>query len=111
MCTGRGQPSCTWSSSLTVGDAALVWCGCEGAGSAVGTRPPGADLPEPQVPEGFRLVTWIGRVPDEHLAAYVDAREAMNDAPQPEGMEIASSTAETVRASEESLVHVSVRCA
>lgn len=63
----------------------------------------GADLPEPQVPEGFRLVTWIGRVPNEHLAAFVEAREAMNDAPQPEAVEIPSSTAQTVRASEESL--------
>ena len=62
-----------------------------------------AELPEPRVPEGFRLVTWLRRVPDEHLAAYVEAREAMEDAPQPEGMEIPRWTAQTVRASEESL--------
>jgi len=63
----------------------------------------GADLSEPRAPEGFRLATWIGRVPDEHLAAYVAARAAMDDAPQPEGMEIPSSTAQSVRASEDSL--------
>jgi GNAT superfamily N-acetyltransferase len=62
-----------------------------------------ADLPEPGVPAGFRLITWLGRVPDEHLSAYVDARAAMDDAPQPEGMDVPSWTAETVRASEESL--------
>jgi GNAT superfamily N-acetyltransferase len=61
------------------------------------------ELPEPQVPEGFRLLAWLGRVPDEHLAAYVRARAAMDDAPDPEGMDYPTSTAETVRASEESL--------
>jgi hypothetical protein len=62
-----------------------------------------AELPAPRVPAGYRLITWLGRVPDEHLLAYVDARAAMDDAPQPPGMDIPSSTAETVRASEGSL--------
>jgi GNAT superfamily N-acetyltransferase len=61
------------------------------------------DLPEPRLPDGFRLVTWFGRVPDEQLGAYVRARAAMDDAPDPEGMDYPTSTAETVRASEESL--------
>jgi GNAT superfamily N-acetyltransferase/predicted GNAT family acetyltransferase len=61
-----------------------------------------AELPEPDPPESFRLVTWLGRVPDEHLDAYVTARKAMDDAPAPEGMELTES-AEKVRASEESL--------
>lgn len=61
-----------------------------------------AELSEPEPPEGFRLVTWLGRVPDEHLDAYVTARKAMDDAPAPEGMEFTES-AEKVRASEESL--------
>jgi GNAT superfamily N-acetyltransferase/RimJ/RimL family protein N-acetyltransferase len=61
-----------------------------------------AELPEPDPPESFRLVTWLGRVPDEHLDAYVSARKAMDDAPAPEGMEFTES-AEKVRASEESL--------
>jgi GNAT superfamily N-acetyltransferase len=63
-----------------------------------------AELPEPPIPEGFRLMTWFARVPDEHLSAYVEARAAMDDAPSPEGMELPSWTAATVRASEESLL-------
>jgi GNAT superfamily N-acetyltransferase len=62
-----------------------------------------AELPEPLAPEGFRLVTWLARVPDEHLHAYVRARAAMDDAPDPEGMEFPTATAEKVRAMEESL--------
>jgi GNAT superfamily N-acetyltransferase len=62
-----------------------------------------AELPEPSLPDGFRLVTWFGRVPEEHLAAYVVARAAMDDAPAPEGMDYPTWTAEKVRAVEESL--------
>lgn len=62
-----------------------------------------AELPEPRVPDGFHLVTWLGRVPDEHLDAYVRARAAMDDAPAPDGMDFPTATAEKVRASEESL--------
>jgi mycothiol synthase len=62
-----------------------------------------ARLTEPRPPAGFRLATWLGRVPDEHLAAYVRARAAMDDAPAPEGMDFPTGTAERVRASEDSL--------
>jgi RimJ/RimL family protein N-acetyltransferase len=62
-----------------------------------------AELPELRVPGGFRLATWLGRVPDEHLDAYVLARVAMDDAPSPESLDIPTHTAEKVRASEESL--------
>lgn len=62
------------------------------------------ELRAPALRPGWRLVTWLGRVPDEHLAAYVHARAAMDDAPTPEGMEFPVWTAEQVRASEESLV-------
>lgn len=58
---------------------------------------------EPSAPEGWKLVTWLGRVPDEQLAAYVVARSAMDDAPAPEEMDFPTGTAEKVRASEESL--------
>jgi GNAT superfamily N-acetyltransferase len=61
------------------------------------------ELPEPRVPADFRLLTWLGRVPDEYLADFVEARAAMDDAPEPEGLDIPVWTAETVRASEESL--------
>lgn len=63
----------------------------------------GVELPQPYTPEGWQLVTWLGRVPDEHLAAYVVARSAMDDAPAPETMEFPAWTGEKVRASEESL--------
>ena len=63
-----------------------------------------ADLPEPRIPEGFSLITWLERVPEGHLSAYVEARAAMDDAPSPEGMEIPSASGERVRASEESLL-------
>src|SRR5262249_26252569 len=64
---------------------------------------PSADLPEPGVPDGWHLVNWLGRVPDEHLDAYVRARVAMDDAPTPEGMDFPAGDAEKVRALEESL--------
>jgi GNAT superfamily N-acetyltransferase len=62
-----------------------------------------AELPKPVPPDDFRLVTWLGRVPDEHLAAYAVARTAMDDAPAPAGMDFPAWTAEKIRASEESL--------
>jgi GNAT superfamily N-acetyltransferase len=61
------------------------------------------ELQQPQVPADFRLLTWLGRVPDEYLAGYVEARAAMDDAPRPEAMDVPGWTAQTVRASEESL--------
>ncbi len=63
-----------------------------------------ADLPEPLVPDGWCLVNWLRRVPDEHLEAFVRARAAMDDAPTPEGMDWPAWDAEKIRASEESLV-------
>jgi GNAT superfamily N-acetyltransferase len=62
-----------------------------------------AELPRPQVPDGWSLTTWLGRVPDEHLDAYVVARSAMDDAPTSGNMDFPAWTAENVRASEESL--------
>jgi GNAT superfamily N-acetyltransferase len=64
---------------------------------------PSAELPEPRPLDGWRLVNWLGRVPDEHLDAYVRARAAMDDAPAPDGMDFPSSNAQKVRDSEESL--------
>jgi GNAT superfamily N-acetyltransferase len=60
-------------------------------------------LPEPAPPDGFTLATWLGRVPEEHLAAYVRGRAAMDDAPDPEGMELPTTTVEQVRGWEEAL--------
>jgi GNAT superfamily N-acetyltransferase len=64
---------------------------------------PVARLPERSSPEGWRIATWLGRVPDEHLAAFVRARAAMDDAPASDEVELPAWTAEDVRASEESL--------
>jgi GNAT superfamily N-acetyltransferase len=62
-----------------------------------------AELSESTPPEGWSLATWLGRVPDEHLAAFVTARAAMDDAPASGGLELPTWTAANVRASEESL--------
>jgi GNAT superfamily N-acetyltransferase len=62
-----------------------------------------ADLPEPHVPDGWTLATWLRRVPDEHLEAFVRVRASMDDAPAPDEMAFPSTTAERVRESEASL--------
>ena len=62
-----------------------------------------AALPEPIVPDGVRLASWLGRAPDDLVDSYVRARAAMNDAPLPEGVEVPDDTVERVRAMEESL--------
>ena len=62
-----------------------------------------AELPEPSPPAGWALVTWLARVPDEHLAAFVTARAAMDDAPSSGDLDFPTWTAANVRASEESL--------
>lgn len=62
-----------------------------------------AELPEPTVPDGWTLETWLGRVPDVHLAAFVTARAAMDDAPTSDDMAFPAWTSAHVRASEESL--------
>jgi GNAT superfamily N-acetyltransferase len=62
-----------------------------------------AELPEPSPPDGWMLVTWLARVPDEHLEAFVRARAAMDDAPATADLEYPTWTAHEVRASEESL--------
>jgi hypothetical protein len=62
-----------------------------------------AELPAPAPPAGWKLVTWLDRVPDEHLAAYVEARAAMDDAPAPDDLDYPTADAARVRASEVSL--------
>ena len=56
-----------------------------------------AELPEPVVPAGWRLRSWIGAAPEELVASFASARDAMNDAPAPGGMEMPAMTAEDVR--------------
>jgi GNAT superfamily N-acetyltransferase len=59
-----------------------------------------ADLPEPVVPAGWRLLTWIGAAPDELIESYASARNALDDAPTPGGVVFPTETAEDVRATE-----------
>lgn len=47
----------------------------------------GADLPAPVVPEGIELVSWIGPTPVELRDTHFAARQAMDDAPVPQGTE------------------------
>jgi len=63
-----------------------------------------AELPPPTLAAGWHLVTWLTRVPDEHLGAFVRARAAMDDAPGSEEIDYPTASAERVRASEDSLI-------
>lgn len=63
-----------------------------------------ADLPAPVLPDGWRVETWLTRVPEEQLAAFVRARAAMDDAPGSEEIDFPTASAERVRASEDSLI-------
>lgn len=60
-----------------------------------------AALPEPDVPTGWRLVSWVGAAPDELVESFARARDAMNDAPAPGGVEAPAMTVEEVRRIEE----------
>jgi GNAT superfamily N-acetyltransferase len=46
-----------------------------------------AELPEAVAPAGVELRSWVGRTPDGLLETHVAARQAMDDAPMPEGTE------------------------
>jgi GNAT superfamily N-acetyltransferase len=63
-----------------------------------------AELAEAPLPAGWGLQTWLTRVPDEHLAAFVRARAAMDDAPGSDEIEYPTASAERVRGSEDSLI-------
>ena len=60
-----------------------------------------ADLPEPSVPAGWRLVTWLGAAPDDLLESYARCRDAMGDAPDPAGTEWPPITVADVREMEQ----------
>src|SRR4051812_238579 len=62
-----------------------------------------AELAAPEPPAGWRLETWLGRVPDEYVESYARAREALDDAPTEAGVRYAAPSVERVRAMEESL--------
>ncbi len=56
-----------------------------------------ASLPEPKLPGGCTLRSWIGPAPDELVESFAVARNAVDDAPQPEGQTLAVWTVELVR--------------
>ena len=47
-----------------------------------------ATLPEPRVPDGYALRSWTDAAPEDLLESYARARNAINDAPAPEGQSI-----------------------
>jgi GNAT superfamily N-acetyltransferase len=60
-----------------------------------------ANLPEPVLPEGWRLRSWIGAAPDELVDSFARARDAMNDAPSPVGGFSEVTTVDDIRAMED----------
>jgi mycothiol synthase len=56
-----------------------------------------AKLPVPVVPDGWRLRSWVGAAPEELVESFAAARDAMNDAPAPAGVEGWTTTVEEVR--------------
>jgi mycothiol synthase len=62
-----------------------------------------AQLAAPVVPDGWSLVTWTRRAPDELIETFARAKNSLNDAPTPEGMEFPDETPESVRDLESTL--------
>lgn len=60
-----------------------------------------ADLPEPPLPDGWRLLTWTGAAPEELVESYAHARAAIDDAPIPGGMAMTPIDVAWVRRMEE----------
>ncbi|HEX4526957.1 MAG TPA: GNAT family N-acetyltransferase [Gaiellaceae bacterium] len=60
-----------------------------------------AELPDPVVPAGWRLLSWVGTAPDELVESFARARDAMNDAPSPDGVQAWTTTVDEVRQAEE----------
>jgi GNAT superfamily N-acetyltransferase len=60
-----------------------------------------AELPDPKIPEGHALLSWIGSCPEELVESYAAARSAMSDAPAPGDAELDEETVDSVRRSEE----------
>ena len=58
-------------------------------------------LPEPRVPDGWRLRSWSGPAPDELIVSYAEARNAINDAPAPGDADYGVTDVAWVRAMEE----------
>lgn len=55
------------------------------------------ELPSPAVPDGVELRSWTGAAPDDLVESFVEARNAMADAPVPGGGSMPLWTVETQR--------------
>ncbi len=60
-----------------------------------------AGLSGPTLPAGWQLRSWVGAAPEELVESFARARDAMNDAPAPDGVEAPAMTVEEVRRIEE----------
>jgi mycothiol synthase len=60
-----------------------------------------ADLPEPSLPDGWRLVSWSGAAAEELVESYARARAAIDDAPTPGEMSLTPIDVAWVRRMEE----------
>ena len=60
-----------------------------------------AALSEPSLPAGWHLRSWVGAAPEELVESFARARDAMNDAPAPDGVEMPAMTVDEVRRIEE----------
>ncbi|HZT90772.1 MAG TPA: GNAT family N-acetyltransferase [Gaiellaceae bacterium] len=63
-----------------------------------------AALPPPRVPEGVELRSWTGHVPDDIVASFVQARNALGDAPAPGAQVYPDWTVETQRADDQAQI-------
>jgi GNAT superfamily N-acetyltransferase len=59
------------------------------------------ELPRPALPDGVELRSWIGAAPDDLVESFVEARNAMADAPVPGGGGMPAWTVEKQRSDEE----------
>jgi mycothiol synthase len=63
-----------------------------------------SELPEPLLPDGWRLLTWVGAAPEELVESYARARAAIDDAPTPGDMAMSPIDVAWVRRMEETAV-------
>jgi GNAT superfamily N-acetyltransferase len=63
-----------------------------------------ADLPPPAVPDGIQLRSWTGHVPEDIVESFVQARNALADAPSPGTQVFPDWTVDTQRADDQAQI-------